>query len=114
KGDAIEINSSVNNLWKVVLKNNVNGKEYAFIPEDNFTIDQNNNAIHFVVNDFSVGNKKLPIVAEFTISVKDDAFAFSGSLKSNSEEWMIKELDYPRIFGIMYKRDGYGIYWPVG
>ncbi|WP_372936231.1 DUF6259 domain-containing protein, partial [Mariniphaga sediminis] len=114
EGKFLEVNSSVNSLWKIILKNKRSGKEYVLTPENNFTVDKINNTIRIVVNRFSVENKILPVNAEFTVSVKDDAFCFSGSLKSNSDDWMLKELDYPNLTGIHFKNGKAGIYWPRG
>lgn len=114
KGQIVQINAPINNLWKIILKNNLTNKEYQFIPDKNFTIDRNENTYRLNVNAFSVENKTLPVKAEFTISVKDDAFCFSGSLKSNSGEWMLKELEYPCLPGIFSNNKNISIYWPQG
>lgn len=114
EGKILEVNSSVSSLWKIILINNTTGKEQAFIPEDNYTINKINNTIHIVVNNFSVENNSLPVSAEFSILVRDDAFCFSGSLKCYSDEWMLKELDFPNITGIQFKNSKAGIYWPRG
>ena len=65
-----------------------------------------------ISNNFSIENKTIPVKAEFTISVKDDAFCFSGSLKSDSKEWIFKELTYPDIEGIKINDKNIKIYWP--
>src|SRR5690606_13782033 len=96
-GKNLQINTSINNLWKIVLKNKITGTKHTFSPKGNFTIDKINKTIRIVVNSFSIDNKTLPVNAEFTISVKDDAFCFSGSLESNSDDWVLKELDYPNL-----------------
>jgi len=114
QGQVIQVNTSIYNLWKVILKNNLNNREYTIIPDKNVTIDKSDKIFRLVVNSISIENKALPVKAEFTISEKDDAFCFSGSLKSDSDEWMLKELDYPIISGIQIKDNNPGIYWPVG
>lgn len=114
EGKFLEVNSSVNSLWKIILKNKRSGKEYVLTPENNFTVDKINNTIRIVVNRFSVENKILPVNAEFTVSVKNDAFCFSGSLKSNSKDWQFKELLYPYGLGIRIADKNIKIYWPNG
>ena len=113
-GQIIQINTSINNLWKIVLKNEQNNREYLFKPLNNYTISNNNSIIRITVNNFYAEGKALPVEAEFTISVKDDAFCFSGSLKSEFEDWIFKELDYPNISGIQLKNEKADIYWPNG
>ena len=113
KGQVIQINTSVNNLWKIVLRNNMNNKEYEFTPKKNYSIIKSDNVIRLTVNYFSAESKTIPAKAELTISVKDDAFCFSGSLKSDSKEWIFKELNYPDIEGIKINDKNIKIYWPV-
>lgn len=112
KGQGIQINTSLDDLWKIVLINNLKNKEYEFTPEKNFSINKSRDVIRLSVNSFTVENKVLPVNAEFTISVKDDAFCFSGSLKSESDEWIFKELIYPDISGIKINDKNVKIYWP--
>ena len=114
KGQIVQITASIFNLWKITLINNSNNKEYKFIPDKNFTVDKNENTYRLIVNTFSAENKTLPVKAEFAISVKDDAFCFSGSLKSDSGEWIIKELEYPCLPGIFSNIKNISIYWPQG
>jgi len=113
-GQTIQISTSVSSLWKIVLKSNLNNKEYEFTPEKNYSISKSDDFIRLSVNSFSAVNETLPIKAEFTISVKDDAFCFSGTLKSESKEWIFKELNYPNLTGIQIKSEKTGIYWPLG
>ena len=113
-GKNLQINTSINNLWKIVLKNSLNNKEYELSPNKDVVINKSDNIIRMVMKSFSVENVGLPVEAEFTISVKDDAFCFSGTLKSNSDEWILKELNYPNITGIHFSNGNAGIYWPVG
>lgn len=113
-GQMIQVNSSLNQLWKIVVINSLNEREFSFSPDKNFTITKVDGIIRIVVNIFALEDKALPFIAEFTISVKDDAFCFSGSLESKSEEWILKELDFPVLSGIRINDEKTGIYWPVG
>lgn len=112
KGQVIKIYTSINNLWKITLKNNLNGRELVFDPDKSVKLKKTNDILHLVKDNFSIDNNKIPINAEFTISVKDDAFCFSGSLKSDSKEWKVKELLYPDFSGIEIKDNNVKIYWP--
>ena len=87
KGEVIQANSSINNLWRVVLRNTLNNRDYEITSGKNVTLGTEGETIRMKVTDFTVENKTLPLKAEFTISVKDDAFCFSGALKSESDEW---------------------------
>lgn len=112
KGQIIQINTSINNLWKVTLKNNLNGKESVFVPDKSVRLTKIDNILQLVKDNFSTGNTFIPVKVELTISVKDDAFCFSGSLKSDSKEWQIKEVLYPDISGIKINDKNVKIYWP--
>ena len=114
KGHLVQVSTPINTLWKIVLKNNLNNKEYEFTPNKNYVITKSDNMLWLTTNSFSLNGKTLPIKAEFTISVKNDAFCFSGTLKSESEEWMLKELSYPNITCLQIKNEKVGIYWPNG
>lgn len=112
KGNIVQINTSINNLWRIILKNNLSGKESVFVPDKSVWIKKTDNILQLISDNFSIENKKIPVKAEFVISVKDDAFCFSGSLKSDSKEWIFKELTYPNIAGIKINDKNIKIYWP--
>ncbi len=114
KGSVSIIRCSLDDLWKITLKNSVDTKEYVFSP-DNYTINKEGNTIQFILNNFFIKDESIPVKAQFTISVKNEVFCFSGWLKSNSEEWLFKELDYPRLSEIMPDiKTSKSIYWPAG
>jgi len=112
QGQIIKINTSINNLWKITMKNNLTGKESVIYPDKGVKLIKTGDVLQLKKDDFSIGTNSLPVSAEFTISVKDDAFCFSGNLKSNSKEWEFKELTYPDISGIKINSKGVKIYWP--
>jgi len=112
KGQVIQINTSLNNLWKITLINNQNGKELVFAPDKNVNLSINDNVLRLDKDSFLSENTSIPIKVEFTISVRDDAFCFSGSLKSDSKDWKVKELLYPDISGIKINDKNVKIYWP--
>ena len=113
KGKVI-LMTSLNDLWKLTLMNNINGKEIVFVPDKSVTLKKTGDVLHLVKDNFSEGDNSLAAKADLTISVKDDAFCFSGILKSESEEWIFKELNYPDITRIQLKSDQSGIFWPQG
>lgn len=112
KGQVIQIYTSINNLWKITLKNNLNGKELAFNPDESVKLTKNENVLEFVKDNFTTENTSIPVKVEFAISVKDDAFCFSGFLKSDSKEWQIKDVLYPDFSGIKINDKNVKIYWP--
>ncbi len=114
KGEILQVNCSVYGLWKVVLKNTQTQREYSFTPGKNMKVGQEEGIYRMTVSDFTAEDQMVPAIAEFTISVKDDGFCFSGSLKANSPEWIFKELNYPLMEGIRISGGKCGIYWPVG
>jgi len=111
QGLVIQINTSINNLWKITLKNSLNGMESVFVPDKRIELKKPGEVLQLISDDFMFGNKTLPIKAEFTISVKDDAFCFSGFLKSDSKEWIFKELSYPDISGLKISDKNVKILW---
>jgi hypothetical protein len=114
KGEVIQVNCSINDVWRVVLRNSLNNREYEFTSGKNVKLNKDGEKFTITVADFQIENKNLPVIAEFTISVKDDAFCFSGSLKSESDEWIFKELDYPVLPGIRINDPKTTVYWPEG
>ena len=114
KGNVSVVRCSLDDLWEITLKNSADKKEYVFSP-DNYTIRKDGNTIKCILNDFFIKDESIPVKAQFTISAKNNAFFFSGWLKSSSEEWLFKELEYPRLSGIMSDiKKSKSIYWPAG
>jgi len=114
KGETIQAIGSIHELWKVVLQNNQSNREIECLPGKNVILSQEAGIFRIKATGFMVENKSIPVQAELSVSVKDDAFCFSGSLKIESGEWMIKELHYPVISDIKINDPKTGIYWPVG
>jgi hypothetical protein len=112
KEQIVQVSTSINKLWKIVLKNDLNGKEYVFVPDQTIKLTKTENTLHLVKDNFSSENVVLPVKAEFVISVKDDAFCFSGFLKSNSKEWAFKNVIFPVLSGIKPGDKNVKIYWP--
>ena len=108
----IQVNTSIYNLWRITLKNNLSGRESVIVPDKSIKLVKSGDIIQMRVESFVVDDNALPGIAEFSISVKDDAFCFSGSLKSESEGWIFKELVYPDISGIEPDDNNLKIYWP--
>ena len=114
EGAAIQVNSRMSHLWKIVVANNLSPREIELFPVQNDGFSKENNIIHLLFNHFRDGNQDLGIRAEFTISVKDDAFCFSGKMKCHSKEWFFKELNYPALSGIRMNSPETEIFWPAG
>jgi len=114
KGENLRIEGSVFNLWKVVLKNTETRKEFTFTPGKELKLDQQDGVYRMTVSSFTAEGQVIPAVAEFTISVKADGFCFSGSIKTETPGWIIKEVNYPLMGGIRITGIETGIYWPVG
>ncbi len=114
KSGLIQVNCPVNELWKIALVNTTTGKEYELIAGKSVKTKKENGVIHIDVSDFYFENQSFPVFAGLTVSVKDEAFCFSGTVNSNSEEWNIKEVTYPVISGIEIADKPVKIYWPSG
>ena len=114
KEKIVQISLPVNKLWQIVLKNKQDPKEYVFTSGKNFTIDKSDHILRIVLSNFFIGDKSVPVNAEFMISVKDDAFCFSGFVKCRSENWIIREIEYPCLPQIACNTKDVNIYWPNG
>ncbi|MGI6574201.1 MAG: DUF6259 domain-containing protein [Fermentimonas sp.] len=107
----IQINTSIFDLWKIELKNNLTGKQATLVPDKNIKWVKSGNEIMVVQNTFTVGNNVFPTKAEFKMSVKNDAFCFSGKIEMN-EEWKIIELTYPDFDILKINDQNINILWP--
>jgi hypothetical protein len=114
KGLPGQVFTSTNSLWKIILKNSKNGKETILVPDNSTRLTKSGQVLQLENNDFSVNNSKIQVKVEFTISVRDDAFCFSGYLKSESDEWIFKEVNYPDLSGLRINDEKIKIYWPAG
>ena len=114
KSDAIRINTPIKKIWNIIIKDKQTGKEYETSESQDFTINKEGDIIQINVSGLQVDNHILPVEARFTISVRDDAFCFSGSLKVNTEGWIFRDLEYPIIEGTGISGEKAGVYWPVG
>jgi hypothetical protein len=113
-GQIIQVNTPVNKLWKIILKNRNNNREFILMPEKVTAVTMTGNTINLKPGNIKIENNPLALEIQFSISVRDDAFSFSGSIKNSSDEWMVKDLDYPVLSGITFNDAGTSIYWPVG
>lgn len=113
QGKVVCVNMPLSQLWSVTLKNNTSGKETTLLPDKQTRPELKGGTIFLVGENFTVGQTTVPLKAEFTISVKNDAFCFSGHFKNNSGDWMIKEVRYPDLSGTVANEKDTKIYWPT-
>jgi hypothetical protein len=111
-GQLVQVNTPVNKLWRVILRDVKNNREFTMNAEKLPEISMAGSVITLKPAAMTE-NKSVPVEITFTISVKDDAFCFSGYLNS-SEEWIVKDIDYPVLSSVRMNDPGAGIYWPVG
>ncbi len=112
KGLPFQISVSVNDMWKITVKNAQTGKEYILIPQGPDKWEQAGQILKLVKYNFLAGDNPVPLKVEFTITVKEDAFCFSGNLVSSSKEWIFKDLKYPALSDIKISDKNISIYWP--
>lgn len=110
-GVDIQIKTSVYDLWKIDMKNNVTRRQAVSVPDRNIEWGKSGNVIELVQDKFMVQNEVLSAKAEFKISVSDDAFCFSGDVKM-PEEWKIIELTYPDFNSLKVDDEDIKIFWP--
>ena len=108
----IQVKTSINNLWEIILKNTETNKEIVLAPDEDIELKKSDEGIELKKGKFLFENNVLPIEANFTISVKNNAFCFSGTLQSNTDEWIFKELKYPDFSQLVIKNKEIKIYWP--
>ena len=118
-GNDLSVKTSLQKLWKITMQNTkegseMNPKKYTVQPSADFEVRQQQNEIVLIYKNLKVDNRQLPLNAEFKIFLKDDAFCFSGTISSTSEEWIIRDLTYPIVSGIYVSDDQLKIYWPDG
>lgn len=106
---AIRMNTLLNKLWRITIKNQDSGKEYLLGADTKIIMTQSGDTIHINV----IGGSTIPLKGAFTISVKEGAFCFGGSLHIE-EGWIISEVVYPVFEKIQFKTGKAGIYWPAG
>lgn len=111
---AHRISTPINKLWCIRVKNQISGAKYSFDVNDKISISQENGIIRINSTNYIMNGTAVPIESEFTISVKDDAFCFAGTLNVKNDEWIISELDYPKIERMLFNNSEAGIYWPDG
>lgn len=111
KGQFPEVHASVYKLWKFVLRTS-NRSELVCVPDKNLKIKKGHNAILLTVNSVRSEDNTIPVQAVFSISVKDSAFCFSGSLHCESKDWTVKELNFPAELNITVNNDDTKVYWP--
>src|SRR3972149_10128996 len=58
KGKVI-LMTSLNDLWKLTLMNNINGKEIVFVPDKSVTLKKTGDVLHLVKDNFSEGDNSL-------------------------------------------------------
>ena len=108
----IQIITLMNTLYRLTLKSSKDGREMEFGPDGRLKLNKSGDVFHLVQDGFTAESEYLPVRVELTISVKDDSFCFSGIFKCESEEWKIKELNYPVFSGIKFSDKDFTIYWP--
>ena len=113
QGKVVHLNKSLSQLWTITLKNSENGKETELLPGKEIKTEKRGGTIVLSKENFLVGQTTVPVKAEFTISVKNDAFCFSGHVNNNSGEWIIKEVRYPNLSGTVVNEKDTKIYWPM-
>jgi hypothetical protein len=114
KGELFHAKVPLSSAWKIVLKNNQTGSDYELTSGKTISVSKVNDIILIEISGFTNENQALPVHAGFTISVRDDAFCFSGTVESHDKRWNIKEVNYPVISGIQIMEEPVKIYWPSG
>lgn len=112
QGKDIQISTSIYNLWKISLKNRQTGREVVFVPDKDVEWKKTEDIVELVQKNFLVENEVLSAKAVFRISVKDDAFCFTGDLQMNTKEWIFVELTYPDFNNLNVSNEDIKIYWP--
>ena len=114
KGQGFLLEGTVNELFKISVQNKSTGKKYNLEQCKKYKITNDGNKIHIIYDELNSLNEKIPVKADLIISVKNDAFCFSGSVKSTSAQWILRELEYPCISQIVSKAININVYWPEG
>lgn len=108
-----QISTPTSGLWKIDLQKGNDKTSYA-AANGPVSINFRGGIIYLSVAEFTNDGSPIPVRAEFTISVKGDAFCFGGTVGSLSKEWKLKEVSYPDLTGIRLEEGPPVIYWPNG
>lgn len=113
----ITVTTSLQSLWKLTLQNQRESTLFApklvdVTPTPAVDVRQAGNEITLTYTGLRSGDRPLPVRATFRIFTKDDAFAFSGQLTSDSDEWTVRELTYPVLTSIRAKDNRASLLWP--
>lgn len=112
KGLPFQISAAVKDMWKVTVKNRKDGKVMVLKPGPDPQISQAGQVLSLVNENFKADNAVIPVKADLTIAMKEDAFTFAGKLISGSADWMIVDFTWPDLSGIRINDKNISIYWP--
>ncbi len=117
----IRIKTALDQLWELTAHDNserINryfpSDHYNFKPSDPVEIKASDNKIVLTYTNLVLDTRHLPITIELNISVKDDAFCFSGLLVNNSENWIIRHFRYPNLHKVQLPENEFNVFWPNG
>jgi hypothetical protein len=111
KDECILSEIPLDNLWKITVVNKAINKSYRINNKD-YSIEKTKNKIRIYFDHFKISDSILPVNVEFIISVKDDAFCFSGNADTYSNEWIFHNIEYPILEKIQFTKKDINIYWP--
>lgn len=110
--DSVSLYSEPDSIFRIILINKRNNSESILIPQNGRISEITGNGLKVSTETPLSDVTGEFLKTELIISVKDDAFCFSGSVISMAEEWIIKEITCPLINEIRYKGTKTNIYWP--
>ncbi len=104
-------------LWKLTLQNTGEGNSFPpklmeVQPTTAVDLKQTASEVTLTYSGLQSQGRPLPVRAAFRIAVQNEAFVFSGSLTSESDEWLVRELSYPILSGIQASGGKASVYWP--
>lgn len=106
---AIQLRTTLAQLWSTTLKRAETGAETSFGPNGDAAVRQGDGMIHIK----ATAGTDQALQADLTIAVRDDAFHFGGSVRA-AAGWNINDLTYPVFDDIRFKKGKAGVYWPAG
>lgn len=109
----VQLSLPLSHLWGITLKNSTSSNETTLFPDEKTRPVMQGETIMFVTDNYIIGETTVPLKTIFTITVKEDAFCFSGQITNGSEKWMIKDVRYPDLSGTVANEKEAKIYWPT-
>lgn len=110
--DSAYLYTELDTIFRIILKNKKDNTESLLIPLNGQVSEITNNGFKINFETPPLDTRSVSVKTELTVSVKEDAFCFSGSVICKDDDWIIKEITCYLFNEIRYEGTRTDIYWP--